>query len=375
VGSNATLTATYGADKLVVGPNLLGLLGHTSSEVAIVDLSGASPVVTQHDTPYVNLTAFAANSTTDWVFGNVRGVMFGEIPVAGAPQRYSHGAAMDIAGSTQRFAIATAAGSIFFYDSATLTQEGELDFRSNRLDLSADGTVLLAQATDADSQYSPDRTVRIFGLPAGNTIDDRPYDVTMPPYPADAMLSLSGTVVGEVKDQHFVTLVDGTPVFTEPLAPAPGGFGGAFPYRKLHISPSGARFTISNGEPVVGTTTNLRTAAALVGAAPGVSVGWIDDSRVLLNRYRDQAGIPRYDGVNIVNNIGVLVASPPLPEIGRFQTVTANTIYSPQRNAIYDLTTGNPTWLNALPIDREVGEVAGANVVFATANFVRAEPL
>ncbi len=374
VGSNATLTATYGVDKLVVRPNLLGLLRNTGSEVAIVDLSGAAPVVTQHDTPYFNLTAFAANSPSDWVVGNVHGVMIGEIPVAGAPLRYSHGSAMAIAGSTQRIAVATAAGSIYFYDSATLVQEGEIDFRSNRLDLSADGSVLLAQASNEDSQYLPDRTVRIFGLPAGNTINDRPYDSTTPPYPADAMLSLSGTVVGEVKDQHFVTLVDGTPVFTEPLAPWRGGFEELFAYRKLHISPNGARFTISNGVRVVDTTTNLRTAAALVGAAPGVSVGWIDDSRVLLNRYRDRAGLSQYVGANIVNNIGVLLASPPLPEIGRFQTVTANTIYSPERNALYDLTTGNPTWLSAMRIKREVGEVAGANVVFATASFVRAEP-
>jgi WD40 repeat protein len=374
VGSNATETASYSVSKTVVGPNLLGMLRNNASEVAIVDLSGAAPVVMQHDTPYVNLTAFAANSPSDWVVGDVRGVMIGEIPVAGAPLRYSHGSAMAIAGSTQRFAVATAAGSVYFYDSATLVQEGEIDFRTNRLDLSADGSVLLAQASNEDAQYLPDRTVRIFGLPAGNTINDRPYDSTTPPYPADAMLSLSGTVVGEVKDQHFVTLVDGTPVFTEPLAPWRGGFEELFAYRKLHISPNGARFTISNGVRVVDTTTNLRTAAALVGAAPGVSIGWIDDSRVLLNRYRDRAGISQYVGANIVNDIGVLVASPPLPEIGRFQTVTANTIYSPERNALYDLTTGNPIWLSALRIKREVGEVAGANVVFATASFVRAEP-
>jgi WD40 repeat protein len=376
VGSNATETAVYPVSKVVVveGPNLLGMLRNNESGIQILDLSGAAPVVTQHDTPFVNLNAFAANSPSDWVFGAGRGVMFGEIPMAGAPQRYSHGAATDIAGSTQRFAVATSAGSIFFYDSATLVQEGEIDFHSNRLDLSADGSVLLAQATDAHSQYVPDRTVRIYGLPAGNTIDDRPYDFTTPPFPTDAMLSLSGTVVGEVRDQHFVTLVDGTPVFTEPLAPWRGGFEELFAYRKLHISPNGARFTISNGVRVVDTTTNLRTAAALVGAAPGVSVGWIDDSRVLLNRYRDRAGISQYVGANIVDNVGNLVASPSLPEIGRFQTVTANSIYSPVRNSIYDLTTGTPVWQSALPIAHEVGEVAGANVVFATANFVRAEP-
>ena len=60
---------------MVVGPNLLGMRRNNESEIHILDLSGAAPVVTQHDTPYVGLTAFAANSPTDWALGNVRGVM------------------------------------------------------------------------------------------------------------------------------------------------------------------------------------------------------------------------------------------------------------------------------------------------------------
>lgn len=62
-----------------------------------------------------------------------------------------------------------------------------------------------------------------------------------------------------------------------------------------------------------------------------------------------------------------------LPELWEMQPLTANTIYSPRFNTIYDLTTGASRWTSAATTRHE-GAVAGGTVVFASGATVRAEP-
>jgi hypothetical protein len=122
----------------------------------------------------------------------------------------------------------------------------------------------------------------------------------------------------------------------------------------------------------------------LTGAVAGFGVGWVDDSRLLVVRYRNsgQGNFDIFDSIVIANPQGVVVATPPLPNpISRFQRLAANTIYSPELNEILDLTTGatlsspnSPApFFQPYSIDDQ-GAVVPSFVVFTSKATVRAEP-
>lgn len=124
--------------------------------------------------------------------------------------------------------------------------------------------------------------------------------------------------------------------------------------------------------------TNVVTSGVLTTAVTGWPVGWIDDNRLLLNRYVS-GGIgnptPSFDGTEIRNAAGTLVASPELPEVFNLQRVSTNAIYSRDLNQILDVTTGATVWSSSTDHFSE-GAVAGNDVIFAARGpaTVRVEP-
>jgi hypothetical protein len=387
VGSASTPAASFSigvGGKVVQSGDSIAILPYGSKQLSIVDLAGATPTSASYQSPLPYLSAFAAASTADWVFGNARGVMLGEVPNTGSAQVYSLGRAMSIAANSQRIAVAVASGRIYHFDTATQTQEGFIDFPASQLALSSAGSLLEGFANGEDAQYSTDRTLRVYSLPSQTVVEDRAH-VAAPNVLSllNAAFSASGTVISEVfslangttSRERRVTALDGTPIFSETfLAPSPGDtINAAVAYPPL-LAPNGNAFATSSMQFSQDTTSNIYVGGTLATAVSGVAIGWIDDDRLLVNRYQGGQAALAYVGADIVAPSGqVLAPLVPLPHLFGIQSLPGNLIYSPQRNVIYNVQTGSVNWSSNAPT-HGTGAVAGSNVVFASDAYIRIEP-
>jgi hypothetical protein len=140
----------------------------------------------------------------------------------------------------------------------------------------------------------------------------------------------------------------------------------------IRLSPDGTLIAVSNGSTSVAGT-NIFKNGNFVTTVPGWAVGWIDNSRLLVNTMGTWGlGHPAILGCSIYDSSGVKLTSPPL-NLGYFQTVTLDSVYSPSSNEIFSLTTGASTWSSAYQ-STGVGAVAGSHVVFASGARVLSEP-
>ena len=82
-----------------------------------------------------------------------------------------------------------------------------------------------------------------------------------------------------------------------------------------------------------------------------------------------------YTGASLYDATGHLIGSSTLPELWSIQPVSSTLVYSPERNAMYSLTSGAETWSSGSPLNNEtIGAVSGPNEVFSSGNLVLAEP-
>jgi hypothetical protein len=367
VGNGATAIATFpigGSARLGFGPNTIGMLPG-GNQVSVIDLSGATPTRIDSTAPVGSLWAFGANSPTDWAVGNTQGVVIGE-PGPGAPQIYALGRAHGIAGNAHRFAIATAANRILHYDSQTRALVGELAAPAAKLEISDDGTLLAAGPGPSGSNYSDDYTIRLFSLPAGGLVSSWQYPQGAM-LPIDFTLAGSGSALGQM--------------FVQPAIQEVQLFGAGTIWQQastgepIRLSPNGGFIAVASGPRADGVGTVIAWNGTLFAAVAGWPVGWLDDGRLLLNRYRTTTspGMSPFEGTIIVNTSGQTLASPALPEMLGVQTVNAGTVYWPERNLILDLATGNTLWSSSLETTGR-GAVIGNAVVFASGSEVRIEP-
>ncbi len=382
VGSAGVASATYTVGSLgrIQGTgNTLAIIPYQIPSISVIDLSGASPVKTDYVTPVAALTLFAGLSASEWIFTSTGGAMFGELG-AGAPQIYSHGDVRGIVGSTSRVVIAFASGKIRHYAADTQAFEGELDLAVDKIELSADGTVLAASADDGQAQYVTDRTLRVFSLPSHNLLAQWPYTFGSGAQPVDFALSRDGQVVAQYLSDPSTGRIlranelDGTPLLDQ-LVPS---FINLTATPRLAVSDSGSGVAYPETPIGDGNATGLYVNGTRSGAAVGWASGWLDDSRLIVNRFR---GIPdefAFVGADIVSSSGTLLAQPALPNMSRFQLVGTDTIYSPELNVILNATTGDTVWSSAAPISnnrsQNVGAVAGNYVYFVSGTTIRVEP-
>jgi hypothetical protein len=125
---------------------------------------------------------------------------------------------------------------------------------------------------------------------------------------------------------------------------------------------------------LAGVTTNIFHNGTLTGAVSGAAVGWLDNSRLLANTYvvPHSLGI-LYTGAGIYDPTGKLLASAPLPELHSIQPLTADTVYSPEKNIILSLTRGQLSWVSA-NTGSGVGAAAGSEVLFVSGTLLLAQP-
>lgn len=387
VGASAVPAASYVVDidtRIAPSGNTLAAYTYGPGQLSIIDLSGATPSKVDYTVPVAYLTAYAAVSKSQWMVANDFGVLLDGSALP-AVRYFGYGTALSIAGGTGNYAVATAIGTILFFNSATNALEGTITFSSSNLALSSDGTVLAAEANTDDAQYEPDRTLNIYSLPSGTLLYNFPYTVDSDPSLALMTLSASGTVIGEV-------LIDDSNGYAQQAIPVTGGaplWSAQFAVSQpVLLSPDGTLVAVSNEPAQTGagapTATSIYLNGTLLTSLSGWAVGWIDNGRLLVNHYNpNTGGNGIYIGSGIYSPTGTLLVSPSIPELLSFQVVTPQAttpdlLYSPTLNSIFSVTSGATTWTSASPPgggdNSYQGAVAGSQIVFRSGNLVLAEP-
>jgi len=346
-----------------------------SASVAFINLSGATPVRTDAPLP-TNAGLFAAASTTQWVAGNSYGVLFDGASTVAAPRYLGYGAALSIAGSSNRFAIATASGRVLHYDAATSTLEGTLPLFTRKLRLSADGAVMAVLGDLDDFGAQPDTTSRIYSLPGEGVVNTIPLQ-SGGFVLRDLSLSGSGTVLGQLLFQN-----NQTTAVTIPVTGGPAVLSTTVPCAEIVLSPDGSHVACPAvlGEPdglhlSSQNATQLFNNGVLVSGLSGLGLAWLDNDSLLVGDHVAADVMSENPaGGSLYSPSGSLLGKTnlaPRPAIHRAEPVTSKSIYAPEYNTIVNVNSGETLWTSGVPSDG-VGAVAGSNVIFASGHQVLA---
>jgi hypothetical protein len=370
------------ANDWIPSGNTLGVIIDGSRSLAIVDMTPAMPTWTNVETPVSHVESYAAASSSDIAFGNNNGVVMRDLVGATPPQLYSHGALRGLAGSTTRFALSFSAGNVHYFDAATGTVQGVIELpapsgagyfheSSLRVQLSRDGNMLAVGYVDEDGMES---RVTLYSLP--NESVQNEFMFAAPDDLREFSLSESGNALtlrsGSANNGALNTVrlveVDGTLLYSDT----------AYAGGSVLPSPSGARAAFFLAPVTSTSASRVIENGSLAGTLTGALSGWLDEQRLIVNRYQTDAfGFLVYDGAQIVDVNGQVQATVALPRITNgFQSVTASQIYAPRNNQILDVTNANVVWssANTDPAPSLLGAVAGNFVVFPSVEQVRIEP-
>jgi len=380
VGSSATpaLTASVSGSLLPSGTTL-AILSADSPQLIVVNLSGASPVQNSYTLPSPDSVdadswgGYAATSASNWYAGNNYGALLDGRTLASTPKYLALGAPFSIAGGGSVAAVATGSGQIVVVNPQTSAVQTIINFPSAKIQMSSDGTVLAAMAPMYGSQFRPDESITVFSLPSGSVLNTFPYSYTSAQQPLDFTLAPTGTLLAQVTGTLFpdqvgplgppyarqVTAVTGGPVLWSDSQIAAT-------FSSVLFSPDATLMAVAEGLQAPGTGTNIYQNFTLTTAVSGWPVGWIDNSRLLTNTYVDSEASVVYSGATIYSASGAVLATPALPELQNLETVNADSIYSPDRNSIYSLTTGQLIFGsgNVVGLPNVAGALVGSYVVY-----------
>jgi hypothetical protein len=398
VGSSTSAAATLGIPYVPSGPTIGEFSVIPSSnlfdKVTVVDLSGSTIATTSYVPKTAHppsLAAYGTTSATSWLIGDDWGVILdgSNAPtsqewqggVTSAPARFlTQGSALTMAGGTTYFAVATAAGQTFVYDSSSFALVTTINQTSSGFVASRDGTVLVAMGDFTNPErglgllQSSEEPLNVYSLPTGTVVETLDYVYGGIPTPATGIaLSGSGTVLALNSDSRNTqcgwdtTMIGAsTPIYCAPSGSQIAG---------VLLSPDGTLNTATSGTAGTPYTTSIFKNGALSTAVPGLSVGWLDNGRLLAQIYT-----PSYTSSAIYDPSGNVLATPPLPQLHSvadlpwiLPTGNTDTFYSPGLNQILSLTTGLPTWASGEP-STGVSAVTGSNVVFVSGSLVLAQP-
>ena len=410
-GTSASPTTTIALTGLwtpYVSGETIGILyegsdAASSDVVNVIDLSGSTPTKTDYTSSiymsavYAGSSAaqavgpYAAVSASQWMVGTGGGVLMDGTTLGSSVRLFGYGEAWSIAAGTGHFAVATASGNILYFNSATLAQEGQIAYFASKLVMSADGTVLVAEG--AGTQFYNENTLAVYSLPGGGS---PLYTWTYPsttsiqlPY-ADIELSASGTVLGQMAG------TTGSGVTVEASAPTGGSqiysstftpqLNNSLQVPPVRISPDGTLIAYSQGVSPAGISgdmpgTDLVVNGSLVTALTGLSVGWLDNTRLVVDNYSQGTTGLLYSGCTLYGPSGTATgAGCALPyEVDEFQPLTTDGIYVPATNQILSVSTGSVSWTSGdpeggpYPSGSVVRAVAGSHVIFVSGTSVLAQ--
>lgn len=365
VGASNLPAATFplnASTDLLTSTSSMAIVNRSSGTYTVIDLSGAAIAATVADATG-SFGSFGALSASRWLAGYGEGALT-EFPAGGQSRHFGYGLARSIVGGTDFGAIATESGGILYFNAVSTELAGTIPYSSKRLALSADGRVLAAGA---------DRSVNLYTLPAGTQTYTWPQSVGQPTVAA-VILSASGNRLGRTlwasPCTRVVTDTIGGPMLWSDH-PVPDITCEVLPVR---LSPDGSGIAAS-GLRAADSATNIYRNGVLVAATSGWVVGWLDENRLLVNKYVLGAGSRPllYNSSSIYSAAGVLLTTLPLPEIRSLQPVGGDAIYDPGSNTIYSTVTGSGVWSGGGTASG-VGAVAGPNVVYLSGSQVLVEP-
>jgi len=370
--SSSPVLTTTGGQEEIPSSSTIGLVSDT--QVSVIDLSGPLPVSTSYPAPISHLSAYGANSTAVWLTGNSYGLVLDGASIATQPRYLTLGSVWSIAGGADYFSVAMASGSIRYFIADTDVPAGSIPFLSSQLTASADGTILAAVA---NAYYGTDQTVNVYSLPGGNLLSSWPSTVGSSPTQRLTDLSADGKTLAFI----YSTGCLGVAIATTGVSP-PSWCDMVSSPDVVRLSPDGTLVAAST-QPSGGGTTDLYENGTLVTTVPGWAVGWLDNGRLLLNQYVfGHIGV-EYNGAQIVDPSGKLLASPPISGAERIQVVTPDTVYYPSSpsssvNVIASLTTGATIWASGDTSQfigyGPFGAISGSQVIFASGSYVLAQP-
>jgi len=328
--------------------------------------------------PFSYLKHLAVDDATgNWTIANWSGVIY-QHGTSQDPQvdgTLSCGAVLDMASTpTGWAAIALASKQVLILDmNAGGEVEKVLPVLAERVQISDDGSVLAAWGGYLTAYYlgtKSNTNIEIFSLPSGektHTFTDS----------GAFSLSRNGERIGLTSFPAMtrqVANLDGSLTFWDdnssieyPPLPSPNG---------THIAaPDGADSdqmvtSLFLADPMGGT-------AQLINVLPGKVVGWIDDNQMLAYTRKKEPGSYEYDKTIIYDAQGVVIATPPFPNIViDFDVISSSTIYLPVEGTAYDVMTGEALWSNELKSKQVITPRAatGNRVLFAYENGVYIAP-
>jgi hypothetical protein len=392
VSAPTTVVASYNvAGSVIASRSTLGVINTTTDTLSVIDLAGPAPSKVDYalpiGTPQASgeATAYAAASAPQWVVGSDLGVLLAGASLSGGtPRFFGYGQVLSLAANANRIALATASGTVLYFNASTLAQEGAIQFTSGELALSPDGSILAAAPAQVNGPSLGAQVLNIYSLPAGSTLYSWPY-------PASSRVSLAGTGAGTVLAQ---TLSGNGACKLEISAPTGGtpSFCSSTD-EKLDLSPDGTVFSTLSPSSVTGGLfagygTNLYQNNKLVTAVSGWPAGWIDNGHVVVNIYKSDYWVPQqldYQGCAIYGPTGMSDGTCLLPEVLALQTVDSSSVYANNANEIINVGTGVVTWASGNPMPGGLSNsygivylnfpsgLAGNHVVFASGAFVVAQ--
>jgi hypothetical protein len=122
--------------------------------------------------------------------------------------------------------------------------------------------------------------------------------------------------------------------------------------------------------------TSIYKNGVLTTSVPGWIVGWLDNTRFLVDNYQVSVVPPAntsYLGNIVYSSQGSALSTPALPEAPDFRVISADAVYSPAMNTIYSVTTSAPIWVSGNS-STGLGDASGSQVVFTSGTLVLAQP-
>jgi len=327
VGASATPAASFATGPVGVIPSG-STIAILASPLRVIDLSGATPTETDHNSPVSDV--YAAVSASQWVTGGADGVVYGVSPSM-PPRYFGYGHVLGIAGSGSRFAIGTSIGTVLIFNASDLSLETTLSLTGNQLAMSADGSVLAALTAQPNS-------VSTLTLPAGTVIN-----TWANPGTSNITLSSSGALLGQTLAAgcQVTSSSSATVLWSDSACQGP-----------VRLSLDDTLIAASDG-----TNTRVFLNDVLSTAISGVAVGWLQNNDLYVNG----AG-----GGAIFDAQGIKQTSPNLPTLnGPLQVLGTTAIFDESSNSIYSLSTGARTWSAPQDVLRG-GVVSGSQVVYTT---------
>lgn len=356
----------------------LAEVGPVAGHLSIIDLSGATPVVTNFTEPAsVAVAIMAPIPGGTWVGGYGAGVIVDGATVAATPPRYlTLGAVSAIASGSSFYSIATASGQILTYYVPTNALVGTINFAAASLAASQSGSVIAAMSNPAGT-----RTINVYSVPGGNVLGTFNYSTPSQQYlyvqhaPPLSLSSAGDVLVAPIANTA------GCYVEVIPVATGAPLYCATSEVESAHLSPDGTLLSVTPAAELASpppTTTYLYNipAGTLAAPLPGDGVGWLDNGRFFVNNLSSTNGVPLYVSSTIYDPTGKSLGT--VTTVNWFTTlapVSANTVYASDVNQMFSVTTGNMVWASGDQITGALlGAVAGEYVAFPSGAYVLLQP-